>query len=145
MYRPDRSQADRFLIPADGQVPPVGIRTVGKLTMAHGEGPGVADWTRCSTELMRAFSLDNQRKFQDLMALANRNNVTFYPVDPGGVTSNATGQWVLRSLAQETDGFAPVSNDLNASLTRIAEDVSRTTSWAITRTPNPTERFTGSK
>jgi VWFA-related protein len=124
LYKPDRGQADRFLIPSDGKVPPVGISTGGTLTMARGEGPGVADWNRCSTELIRAFSLDNQRKFQDLMALANRNNVTFYPVDPGGVTSNATGQWSLRSLAQETDGFSPVSNDLNASLTRIAEDVS---------------------
>ena len=124
LFRPAPSEADRFLRPVDGKMPPVGISTGGTLTMARGEAPGVADWNRCSTELMRAFSLDNQRKFQELMALAIRNNVTFYPVDPGGITSNATGNWVLRSLAQETSGFAPVSNDLNASLTRISEDVS---------------------
>ena len=122
LFRPDRSRAQSFLRQVDGQIPQVGISTTGTLTTTPAVAPGMADWTKCSTELIRAFALDNHKTFEDLLDHANQNNVTFYPVNPDGLTG--ARQDVLRSLANETDGFTTMTNDMRAHLKRIADDVS---------------------
>lgn len=122
LFRPDRSRAESLLRPVDANAPRVGVSTTGTLTTTPAVAPGMADWTRCSTELLRAFGLDNHRTFEDLLDHANQNNVTFYPVNPDGLTG--ARQDVLRSLANETDGFTTMTNDMRAHLKRIADDVS---------------------
>jgi len=96
--------------------------------------------------------LDNMRAFRDVLDKANRANVSFYPVDPrglsafdssmsdtkvskGGVTqplltpsedaARLTSRiGTLRTLASATDGIAVVdSNDVAAGLRRIEADM----------------------
>ena len=122
LFRPDPGRAQVFLKQVDGDIPRVGISTGGTLTTTPAVAPGMADWTKCSTELIRAFGLNNHHKFEDLLDHANRNNVTFYPVNPNGLTGGRED--VLRTLANETDGFTTFTNDMNAHLKRIADDVS---------------------
>ena len=122
LFRPEPGVAQTLLKQIDGGVPQVGVSTGGQLTMTPAVAPGMADWTRCSTDLIRAYGLDNARKFQDLIDHARRANVTFYPVNPNGLTGGAND--VLRSLANETDGFTTFTNDMRAHLKRIADDVS---------------------
>jgi VWFA-related protein len=79
-------------------------------------------------------------KMRDVFDLANRNNVSFYTLDPRGLATNEFGidenigpkqdaralqvtQDTLRVLAEETDGRAIVNrNGLDAGLAQIAND-----------------------
>jgi hypothetical protein len=107
----------------------------------------------CAAELLRVANVDDARRLRDLITEANRHNVTFYPVNPGGLAvfdeplsvrsspnPNASpGQipiaqdharltsrvQTLRTLAENTDGLAVVdTNDLSVGLRRVANDVS---------------------
>jgi hypothetical protein len=101
--------------------------------------------------LIRLAQLDNDRRFRDMLKSANRANVSFYPINPGGlgtfdspiseqpianprvpsgvlsddfrrVTERVSN---LRTLAENTDGIAIVNtNDLAGGLKRIVDDVS---------------------
>lgn len=122
LYRPDTGRLHQVLDVSKGDIPRVGVSTGGKLTTTPVVAPGMADWTRCNQMISRAFELDNYRTFQDLIRDANLNNVTFYPVDPNGVGSGGNG--VLRSLADETDGFTYQTNDMGELLRKITDDVS---------------------
>ncbi len=107
--------------------------------------------TFCETELNRLANLDDSRRLRDLIDLANRSNVTFYPVNPGGLivfdrdmvsqpvipnpaaplNSTVFGDDMDRietrtdtliNLARNTDGIAIVnSNDLGAGLNKIVD------------------------
>ncbi len=83
---------------------------------------------------------DLYSKMRDVFDLANRNNVSFYTLDPRGLAVNEFGidedigpkqdarmlqvtQDTLRVLAEETDGRAIVNrNGLDAGLAQIAND-----------------------
>ena len=39
----------------------------------------------CMQEFQRLYLLDNDERMRNLLSLANRNNVTFYPVNPSGI------------------------------------------------------------
>jgi VWFA-related protein len=107
----------------------------------------------CNAEFMRLANLEDERRFRELITEANRRNVTFYPVTPGGlavfdtsmkdrVTMNPNGpinQTVLSqdanrlrnrtqsliALAENTDGIAVVNtNDLASGVRKIVSDVS---------------------
>jgi hypothetical protein len=87
--------------------------------------------------------VDHDRVFRDLFGDANRNNVSFYPIDPRGLPAFDTpigpdpplniiadhAQLVsrtesLHTLAINTDGIALVnSNDLRKQLRRMADDL----------------------
>jgi VWFA-related protein len=65
------------------------------------------------------------------MRIATRTNLTVYPIDPRGLTSNAAGvdglheRDDLRAMAQLTGGFAVVnSNEFDAGFQRIMRDAS---------------------
>ena len=139
------NEAGRWPAPAPGIV----IGGGGQMGLARGTEGGT-DRARCNSELVRLAGLDHQRRFRDLINRANRHNVTFYPVAPGGLTtfdvSPATAPaprntaamplarnmerrtWrldALQTVAANTDGIAIVNtNDLSAGLRRVVDDVS---------------------
>ncbi len=113
---------------------------------------GDPEFAACSRELNRLSMLDDGRRERDLIQLANRNNVSFYPIASGGLAAfdtdmgarvrpvSATGGgsvlgWhasrgrdrvdALKEVAEGTDGIAVVNtNDLSAGAQRIVDDVS---------------------
>jgi hypothetical protein len=121
--------------------------------MAQAGGNGQSMMPACTAELMRLVNLDDARRFRDFLSEANRRNVTFYPINPGGlmvfgeplsvrtrpnpnapigVTPISQDQGrlrdrieTLRTLAENTDGLAIVnSNDLSSGVKRIVNDMS---------------------
>ena len=117
---------------------------LGTVTKLDGSG----DRTACNAELVRLAQMDSPQRLRDLMARANRANVSIYPVAPTGLAAFDTpinempdkaavrylereGRRMrnrvegLRTLAENTDGLAIVStNDLAGGMRRIADDVS---------------------
>lgn len=102
----------------------------------------------CDQHLIRYANIDGQARLREIMARANRANVVFYPVNPGGLTTFdfaiservlSTGniaesptvqgftnirdrQSAMQTLAENTDGLAVVNtNNLKAGLARVTE------------------------
>ncbi len=120
---------------------------LGRITLG-GSSPTTNDAASCEARLRRLANLDDRRRLQDLAARANRFNISFYPVDPGGLAAfdtpinqdvrggsdSAGGREfarlrdrtdAVRMLAANTDGLAVVNtNDLAGGLKRILDDVS---------------------
>ena len=152
LFREDRALAEEAgVIPAGP--PNVTIGPGGRLGVASLGKTAIPDGASCNTELLRLASLDNDRRFRDLLRHANRANVSFYPITAGGLgvvdrpiteraipnPNNPPGVTpftenmsrvtervdTLRTLAENTDGLAIVNtNDLRAGLKRIVDDVS---------------------
>ncbi len=105
---------------------------------------------QCDQYLVRYANVGLQSRFRDIIARANRSNVTFYPVNPSGLSSFDTpiSQQVLSTgninesalmadvgnlrdrvsslmeLAENTDGLAVVNtNDIKAGMLRIADEL----------------------
>ena len=105
----------------------------------------------CMQAAMNLLSIDDQQRMRELIDVANRNNVTFYPVSPTGLqtldtpisetigANTAVNGSVLkdeldrtrarssadRTLAENTDGIAIVdTNDLRGGLKRVMDDMS---------------------
>jgi VWFA-related protein len=153
LFRPDpsinRLRVTSALTGATEPVPgnePIGVDPVGKLRVGAGrdrEGNAVSQ-TACDKDRMFLASIDDDDYFRHLMDVANRNNASFYPIDPRGLAvfdsdigpdappaipvdmANLTRRIeTLRTLAENTDGIATVnSNDLDKGLRRIADDLS---------------------
>ncbi|MCC7184849.1 MAG: VWA domain-containing protein [Acidobacteria bacterium] len=104
----------------------------------------------CDRHLIRYANMDSQSRLRDIIALANRNNVVFYTVNPGGlqVFDYAISERVLgtgninespmaqgftniqdragsiQTLANNTDGLAVLNtNDLKAGLQRVSDSL----------------------
>jgi VWFA-related protein len=110
--------------------------------------PQDVDRRACDSARLRLALLDNEGDYRRLLDRANRETVSFYPIDPRGLavfdtpidavspTGARMGGAVdemgrvrgrletLRNLASATDGFVSESNDFNASMKRIADDLS---------------------
>jgi VWFA-related protein len=151
LYRPDSSLA-RPLGDQDGS-PRVGIDPLTGRAAASGPR-GVSPLDDCERDRQRLAQLDDAQHLRDIMDVANRANVSFYPVDPRGlavfdtnvgdprtgqaprgtpiVVPPAVDQAMLRTriaslqdLAFNTDGLAVVNtNDLDRALRRVAADLS---------------------
>ncbi|HEX7781097.1 MAG TPA: VWA domain-containing protein, partial [Vicinamibacterales bacterium] len=150
LYRENPELAAQAGLDPSG-TPPITI-TGGRIGVST-FGRGGEDRGSCSSELLRLAQLDNDRRFRDMLRTANRANVSFYPVTPAGlgVTDRPITEYAkpnpnnpkgvtpftenmqrvtervdtLRTLAENTDGIAIVNtNDLNAGLKRIVDDVS---------------------
>ncbi len=117
---------------------------LGTVTKMDGSG----DRTACNAELVRLAQMDSRQRLRDLMARANRANVSIYPVAPTGLAAFDTpinqmpdkagvsylereGRRMrnrvegLRTLAENTDGLAIVNtNDLAGGMRKIVDDVS---------------------
>jgi VWFA-related protein len=153
LFRPDSSitqlRVVSALTGATEPVPgnePIGVDPYGKLKVGAGrdrEGYPISQ-TTCDKDRMFLASIDDDDYFRHLLDVANRNNASFYPIDPRGLAAfdsdigpdapptirvdmaNLTRRIeVLRTLADNTDGIATVnSNDLDRGLKRIADDLS---------------------
>jgi VWFA-related protein len=152
LYRPDESMnvlrqdsTTGTYEPVPG-TPPVGVDEWGKLRVnPPRREPGVinVDQTVCDRERMYLASIDNEEYFRYLLDVANRNNASFYPIDPRGLPAFdypmgpdrpptlpvdqahlSRRVETLRTLAENTDGLAVVNNnDLDRGLRRIADDL----------------------
>jgi VWFA-related protein len=153
LFRPDPSMETLRVMdnktgrtePIPGK-PPVGIDEFGKLRInppRQGLDEAGTNQTTCDNDRMYLASIDDDDYFRLLMEVANRNNASFYPIDPRGLVvfdspigpdrplPLALDGAVLRSrienlktLAENTDGMAVVnSNDLDGGLRRIAVDL----------------------
>jgi VWFA-related protein len=156
MYRPDQ-RLGRALPPVSvpgcaPQPPPlpgIFVGPGGKLqTGADPRNPQIADLRACDSARLRLALLDNESDYRRLLDRANRETVSFYPIDPRGlavfdtpidaVSPSGAGRGgvidemgrvrgrleTLKNLASATDGFVSESNDFNASMKRIADDLS---------------------
>ena len=150
-YRPDPTMTQlrtddegRQVDSIPGAPPPVGVGPGGQLTSRMNDGGfAPSDRTECEKDRADLAMTDHDRMFRDLYGEANRNNVTFYPIDPRGlpVFDNEIGPYPppgviadaamlrtrtesLHELALNTDGIALVnSNDLHKQVRRIAADL----------------------
>ena len=100
--------------------------------------------TICDKDRMYLASLDNEDYFRQILDVANRNNASFYPIDPRGLAAFDSPMGPerpptinvdvanlnrrienLRTLAENTDGIAVVNtNDLDRGMRRVADDLS---------------------
>jgi VWFA-related protein len=108
-----------------GALPGVGVGPGGRIGIGGTMQPFDRDAATCESEVRRLASIDFDRRFRDLLTKAQQANVTFYPVDVGGLRTSATRATdTLRTLAENTDGFAIVStNDLAGGVRRITDDL----------------------
>ncbi len=130
--------------PIPGGPPPVGVGPGGGLTTrVNNSGFGPSDRTECEKDRAELAMVDNPRLFRDLFGEANRNNVSFYPIDPRGLPAFDTSigpepplppaadyaqlrnrNESLHTLAINTDGIALVnSNELKKQIRRVADDL----------------------
>ena len=151
LFKPDSSmtqlrQVGRSTEPIPGNEP-IGVGPDGKLGVGgqnQRESGVPVSQTVCDKDRMYLASIDNDDYFRYLLDVANRNNASFYPIDPRGLAvfdsdigperpptldvdrANLTNRIeTLRTLAENTDGIATVgSNDLDRGLKRIADDLS---------------------
>ncbi|MCC7044750.1 MAG: VWA domain-containing protein [Acidobacteria bacterium] len=112
---------------SEGAVPGVGVGPGGRIGIGQSMQP-FSDASSCDTEVARLAGIDFEARFRLLLTSATQANVSFYPVDVGGLrTSAPLGGAVdtLRTLAENTDGFAVVgTNDLTGAVRRIETDLS---------------------
>ncbi len=156
IYRPNQRLA-RALPPASTQgcvpepppLPGIYVGRGGKLqTGADPRNPQIADPRACDAARLRLALQDDESDYRRLLDRANRETVSFYPIDPRGLvvfdtpidavsptgaraggaideTAQLRGRLeTLHNLASATDGFVSESNDFNASMKRIADDLS---------------------
>ena len=152
LFRPDSSMTQLRVMDRKGNTEPVpgnepiGVDPHGKLRVggetARDQAP--ASQTICDKDRMYLSSLDNDDYFREILDVANRNNASFYPIDPRGLAAFDTPIGpdapppltvdramlntrieTLRTLAENTDGLAVVNtNDLDKGLRRVADDLS---------------------
>nr|MBP6717089.1 VWA domain-containing protein [Acidobacteriota bacterium] len=114
-----------------------GVSLGGKVTIGDRSRGDMPEST-CEGERGRLAGLDFLTEFRELMKAARRANVSFYPVNPAGlsaemVVSQAAQRGAgietavdhLRELAVNTDGIAVVdTNDLRTAMSKITDSLS---------------------
>ena len=126
-FRPDQT----ILTTRGPKLPRTGINN-GRLG-THENAPIAGDATYCASEFQRLANLDLDPRYKELLRQARRQNVSFYPITPGGLQAPVSLPAILaqeratddfRTLAQETDGIAIVNtNDLKGGINRIGDDL----------------------
>jgi VWFA-related protein len=126
--QPTPGLIQRTYEPGDEQVPPITVTPGGRLGVGRQDVPGAPrDRSFCNTQIMRLAHLDFDKRFAELIDQAIRANVSFYPLNPAGLTvgNNMARQSALLTLAENTDGRAVVNtNDLNGAVRRLTDSLS---------------------
>ena len=142
-------RSDQLARPLGGTPPggaqPVGVGGDGRLTTQSDPRNGAAAGIEaCERERVMLSYIDHELEVRQLAQRANRANVSFYPVDPRGLTAfdESLGaarprspeedrqrlgarQDALKTLAEQTDGaWVLNTNDTAGGLTRILADTS---------------------
>jgi hypothetical protein len=113
---------------------------------ASSDGSGTVDMNKCESDRVALAALDHNQRFISLMQRANRANVSFYPVGPGGFSAayrplNARRR-SLEMMAEITDGHAinqPAY--MERGLRRIVDDLSSYYLLAYYSNAKPDGRF----
>ena len=127
--------------PVPQPLPRPGVGPQGGLTSDVQRARGAVPIDDCRRGALELASYDSEMAFRDLLGLANRANVSFYPIDPRGLPVFDSSMAAplppeadrkrlqtridsLRTLAADTDGVAVVnSNDLEGGVRRIGDDL----------------------
>ncbi len=135
----ERMRGDGIPHPGDRPINGGGVDpppSQGQLRVSSTEGVSFAS---CVAEATRLAGLDQPRRFRDLIADANRRNVSAYPIAMNGlaVFDDASTSLMndmahltqrlssLRTIAEGTGGLAIVNtNDIDGGVRRIADDLS---------------------
>jgi VWFA-related protein len=136
-----RGPRPELLSATRGEVPKVGVGPGGTLGIGRSMQPWGEARSWCDGEISRLASIDFDQRFRELLTSANQANVSFYPIDVGGLRTMAPvaedrvlvrdrprllGRAIdtLRTLAENTDGFSVVNtNDLADGARRIGDDL----------------------
>ena len=118
----------------------VGTGPDGRLTTDTTQAYGNASPHQCERIRFDLANIDDHEAFYRMLDIANRANVSFYPIDAAGLRASDhlmdlpqnVGQRILetqlatvRSLAENTDGIVVSdTNDLGAGTRRIVDDLS---------------------
>lgn len=155
LYRPNSSLARNVNSCQGPPIPRVGIDPrSGRITSDQTQQDTRTNPARCEGDRMNLAQLDDSVQFQTMLDRANRANVSFYPIDPRGLTVFDTAIAAprtgfpadgaptftppeqdaamlrtrlntLRDLATATDGIAIINtNDLDGGLRRVTADLS---------------------
>lgn len=124
---------DQTLLDKRGPTLPLAGITNGRIGVGSRNPGAEANESFCASEFQRLALMDFEPKYRELLRDARKENVSFYVITPGGLQAPTTVGGMnavnranddLMSLAGETDGLAIVNtNDLNAGLKRIADDL----------------------
>ncbi len=118
-------------VPTPGRDPRTGRPTVkdpsDSFTISN-DGVGTIDRASCEVDRTALAQMSNEQRFVGLMQAANRSNVSFYPVGPGGLSKYVPDSARRRSLemmADITDGHATLQPfNIETNIRRIVEDLS---------------------
>jgi VWFA-related protein len=129
---------------ARGSIPQIGVSPRGRLGTNNVQ-PFDRDDAWCNEMFARLASIDFPQRFQDLLTRARQANVSFYPVDVGGLRASALGDAsvptsedaklvdaarasnlnTLRTLAENTDGIAVFNtNDVTGAVRELTDSLS---------------------
>lgn len=145
LYRPDptltRLRGDRDTPPGPR---PIHVGPDGRVGAGSDPRTGAASAEECNRDRLFLSMIDDERDFRDLMDVANRANVSFYPIDPRGLVVFDTSigsvraregivadsirlrgrEESIRTMAVATDGLAVVgSNDIDSGLRKLSADL----------------------
>jgi VWFA-related protein len=103
--------------------PKVGTGPDGRIRVGTGgeKQQGGSNSFLCDQDRMRLAREDHESEFRQMLDVANRANVSFYPVDLRGLTTKEPpGRWVLRDMSSATDGIAIVNENVESAGVRRA-------------------------
>ncbi len=134
LFEPNSKLAQPVRCEAPG-LPQIGVDPRGgKLTTRPPTGGMLGSRDQCERDRLNLAQLNDLQHFRRLPDQANRANVSFYPIDPGGLGAPTSVGGIdrltnridtLRVLADTTDGLAIVNtNDLDTGVRRVAADLS---------------------
>ena len=135
LFQPDSKLARPVRCEPPG-LPHIGVDPRGgKLTTRDATAGSMPDSRQqCERDRLNLAQINDLQHFRRLPDQANRANVSFYPIDSGGLGAPTTVGGIdrltnridtLRTLADTTDGLAIVNtNDLDTGVKRVAADLS---------------------
>ena len=138
LYRDNANLAESARMP---QGPQVGVGPDGRITTDVMQSQGGYSRQGCDADRMNLAHVDNWQTYRELLDLANRSNVSFYPIDSRGLPASDAQIYEdvppyvdqrilanridnLRTLAETTDGLAVTdSNNIEKGVRRIVDDL----------------------